>query len=340
MTLALNINLGDRKEEKKLDRDTLYDILVIGGGPAGLNAALYSSRKGANVGIIAESIGGQVVNTSTVENYLGYSSISGEELMNKFQDHVNGLNIPILKYSYVKGLKVYDDSQVKEVIMSDGSTYRAKSIIIATGSKSRKLNVPGEEEFAGRGVAYCAICDGPLFAGTEVVVAGGGNSAVEAAIDLSKMAKKVTIVHRSQFRADKILVDQLEDIENVDVHLNTQIKEVLGDNMVTGIKVLDKDTSDTYTIPASGVFVEIGYIPNNEPFKDIVNMNDRGEIIVDKYGETNIKGVYAAGDSTDTPYKQIIMAAGDGAKCALSANAYLNTFNNNKNLGGVIHEYV
>lgn len=322
----LDLNINFKKEtNKKLDNDTLYDILIIGGGPAGLNAALYSKRKGANVGIITKDAGGQVVDTSVVENYLGYSSISGEGLMKKFVEHVKDLDVPIAEYSTVESLKVSDDLSIKEVILSDESSYRAKSIILATGSKPRKLNVPGEVEFTGKGVAYCAICDGPLFADTEVIVAGGGNSAVEAAIDLAKIASKVTIVHRSQFRADKILIDQLNKLDNVEIHLNTQIQEVFGEKIMSGVKVLDKLTDEVYTIPANGIFVEIGYLPNNDPFKELIKLNERGEIIVDKYGETNIKGIFAAGDSTDTPYKQIIMSAADGAKCALSANDYLNT---------------
>lgn len=324
MSLDLNINFT-KDTNKKLDSNTLYDVLIVGGGPAGLNAALYSKRKGANVGIITKDIGGQVVDTSVVENYLGYSSISGEGLMKKFEEHVNSLDVPISEYSTVEALKASDDSSLKEVVLSNGTSYKAKSLILATGSKPRKLNVPGEEEFLGKGVAYCAICDGPLFADLEVIVAGGGNSAIEAAIDLSKIASKVTVVHRSQLRADKILIDQIEKLENVEIKLNTQIQEILGEKIMTGIKVLDKSTDSSYTIPANGIFVEIGYLPNNDPFKDIIKLNERGEIIVNKYGETNIKGIFAAGDSTDTPYKQIIMSAADGAKCALSANEYLNT---------------
>ena len=324
MNLKVNMNFTN-KSNKQLDSNTLYDVLIVGGGPAGLNAALYSKRKGAKVGIITKNIGGQVVDTSVVENYLGYSSISGEGLMKKFEEHVNALDIPIAEYSTVESLKVSDDLSIKEVVLTDGTSYKAKSIILATGSKPRKLNVPGEAEFLGKGVAYCAICDGPLFADTEVIVAGGGNSAIEAAMDLSKIATKVTVVHRSQLRADKILIDQIEKLENVDIRLNTQIQEIFGEKIMTGVKVLDKSTGSTYTIPANGIFVEIGYLPNNEPFKDIINLNERGEIIVDKYGETNIKGIFAAGDSTDSPYKQIIMSAADGAKCALSANEYLNT---------------
>lgn len=303
----------------------MYDVLVIGGGPAGLNAALYAKRKGANVAIIAREIGGQVKDTSTVENYLGYSSISGEGLVKEFSDHVKALDIPIFDFSTVESIGVSEDSKVKEVILSDGTIYSTKSIIIATGSKPRKLGVPGEEEFFGRGVAYCAICDGPFFTGLDVIVAGGGNSAIEAAIDLSKIANKVTVVHRSQLRADQILIEQVEKIENIEIHLETQIQKIQGEKLMSGIKVLDKSTGKTSVIEANGIFVEIGYLPNTEIFNGVIELNDRKEIIVDRYGETNVKGIFAAGDCTDTPYKQIIMSAGDGAKCALAANDYLNT---------------
>jgi alkyl hydroperoxide reductase subunit F len=309
--------------ELKLDKDIIYDVLVIGGGPAGLNAALYLKRKGLNIGIVAKALGGQVVDTSSVENYLGITDVSGIGLAEKFKEHVNTLNVPIEEFVTIETVKATNDTVIKEIVLSDGTILKSKAIIIATGSKPRKLGVLGENEYAGKGVAYCAICDGPFYTDEEVIVAGGGNSAVEAAIDLSKIASKVTLVHRSEFRADKILVDQLEKLENVEIKLNTQIKEVIGDKFMTGIKVLDKSNNTEYTITAAGIFVEIGYTPVSAPFKDVLELNGKGEIIVDKYGETSVKGVFAAGDVTDTPYKQIIISAGEGAKCALSANDYL-----------------
>lgn len=309
----------------QLKNETVYDLLIIGGGPAGLNAALYAKRKGLNVGIIAKDIGGQVMDTSTVENYLGFPSVEGFELIEKFKEHVNGLNIPIAEFISVEGINTSDKSPIKEIVTDDGKSYKAKSIIISTGSKPRKLGVPGEKEYTARGVSYCAICDGPLFAEEDLIVAGGGNSAVEAAIDLAKIANKVTIVHRSQFRADKILLDQLEKLNNVEIKLNTQIEEIIGDNMMTGVKVLDKESGNSYTIDAAGIFVEIGYLPNSDIVKDLIELNDRGEIIVNNYSETNIKGIFAAGDVTNSPYKQIIISAAEGARAALAANDYLNT---------------
>lgn len=319
MSLEINLNVSNKNE---LDMEKVYDILIIGGGPAGLNAALYSKRKGLDVGIISYDLGGQVMDTSSVENYLGFPSISGEGLMKKFIDHVNILNVPYLEYVHVKDIK---KSDLIEIHLEDGNTFKSKSVIIATGSKPRKIGIPGELEYSNKGVCYCAICDGPLFADEEVVVAGGGNSAVEAAIDLSKIAKKVTLVHRSNFRADKILVDQLLTLDNVQIKLETQILEVIGDKFMKGLIVKDKLENKEYTIEAAGLFVEIGYLPNSDHFKNILALNSKGEIIVDKYGRTNIDGIFAAGDVTDTPYKQIIMSAGDGAKCALSANEYINT---------------
>jgi len=319
--MSLNINLNKAISEK-VTTDKIYDLLIIGGGPAGLNAALYAKRKGLEVGIISKDLGGQVMDTSSVENYLGFPSITGEGLMQNFKDHVNELKVPYIEYVDVKEIK---DNEFKEIVTDDSKIYKSKAIILATGSKPRKLGVPGEIEFSNKGVCYCAICDGPLFADEEVIVAGGGNSAVEAALDLSKIAAKVTLVHRSSFRADKILIDQLLKKENVEIKLATDILEIVGEKFMTGIKARDKESSEEFMISAAGLFVEIGYLPNSEQFSSLLELNDKKEIVVDRHGKTNIDGIFAAGDVTDTPYKQIIMATGDGAKCALAVNDYLNT---------------
>ena len=309
----------------RLNNETIYDLLIIGGGPAGLNAALYAKRKGLNVGIIAKDLGGQVMDTSTVENYLGFPTITGMGLIEEFKKHVKELNVPIEDFITVESIRTSEKSPIKEILTDNGNTYKSKAIIIATGSKPRKLGVLGEAEYSGKGVSYCAICDGPLFAEEDLIVAGGGNSAVEAAIDLSKIANKVTLVHRSQFRADKILLDQLDKLSNVEVKLNTQIQEIVGEKMMSGINVLDKENDSSYTISAAGIFVEIGYLPNSDAFKDLIQLNQRGEIVVNNYGETNVKGIFAAGDVTESPYKQIVISAAEGARAALAANDYLNT---------------
>ncbi|WP_422486493.1 NAD(P)/FAD-dependent oxidoreductase [Gudongella sp. DL1XJH-153] len=327
MDVNLNLSNNSSKEKLTLDQEMIYDLIVVGGGPAGLNTALYAKRKGLNVGIIARDIGGQVMDTSSVENYLGFVSLSGEELMKNFINHVNELKVPILEYEEVEAIGLKNDSRLREIVLKNGLVFNTYSVVIATGSKPRRLGVPGEKEYSGKGVCYCAICDGPLFAGEEVIVSGGGNSAVEAAIDLAKIVKKVTIIHRSQFRADQILIDQLSKLDNVEVRLQTQILEIQGEKFMTGVKVLDKKSSSEEIIESAGLFVEIGYLPNSEIFSDLLELNERNEIIVDRYGKTSVEGIYAAGDVTDIPYKQIIMSAGDGAKCALAVNDYLNTIN-------------
>ncbi len=321
--LDFNLNMDvQTQKEVTFNQDDLFDVIVIGGGPAGLNAALYSKRKGNHVGIIAGMLGGQVVNTSVVENYLGYETLEGEALVNKFVAHVKALEVPILKFKMV--VDITTETGIHTLHLSDDSQVRTRTVILATGSQSRKLQVPGEEEFNGRGVAYCAICDAPLYKGKDVLVAGGGNAAVEAAIDLAKVVKTVTIVHRSQFRADKILLDQLETKDNVTVLLEHQILEIIGDDIVTGVLVKDKTTDEIRTIDGDGIFIEIGHIPNTNDFKNVVELTDHGEVIVDHKLRTNVPGIYAAGDMTTTPYKQIIIATAEGATAALAANEYLN----------------
>ena len=323
MGFELNFDSESVKNiDKKIDKNTIYDVLIIGGGPAGLNSALYAKRNGLEVGIIAETYGGQVIDTSSVENYLGYESIVGEDLVGAFRKHIEKYEIPIKKESRLE--KVEKKDEIFHLDLSDGSHLKTRTLIIATGSKPKKLNVPGEKEYLGKGVAYCAICDGPLFQGKEVVIAGGGNSAAEAAIDLSKVAKKVKLVQRSILRAEKALVDKLESIENIEIYLGTQIKEIYGDKLVKGIKVYDKDKDETFNIKADGVFIEIGYTPNSGPFKDLVKTLPSGEIEIDCSCRTDVDGVFAAGDVTTVPYKQISISSGEGAKAALSANAYIN----------------
>lgn len=321
MSLDFSLNVNAESKKNKLDPENIYDTLIIGAGPAGLNAALYAKRKGLDVGIIAGRIGGQVLDTSSVENYLGFTYKTGEELMHSFEEHVKTYDVPVTDDVLVEKIS---DGTVKKVMANDGNTYQAKSLILATGSKPRQLGVPGENEYLGRGVAYCAICDGPLFTGREVIVAGGGNSAVEAAIDLAKIASKVTLVHRSQFRADKVLIDKLEELDNVAIHLQTQILSVHGEMLMTHIKALDKVKSEEIEIKADGLFVEIGYLPKSELFAGLVALNVHGEIITNDKAETDKAGIFAAGDVADIPYKQIIISAAGGAAAALSANDYIN----------------
>lgn len=307
-----------------LEANKLYDTLIIGAGPAGLNAGLYLKRKGLDIGIIGRGMGGQVADTSTVENYLGHFSITGFGLVEQFQHHVVQMRVPFLQYYGITKIEKQEDGTFL-LSAEDEKNYLSKSLIIATGVTKRKLGIPGEEQFTGRGVTYCATCDGPLYRNQVVAVAGGGNSAVEAAIDLSKVASKVHLIHRSTFRADKVLLDQLHGLENVEIHLGTVIEEVKGKMGVDSLLLKDKESGETSELELQGLFVEIGNLPNNELVKDLVALSDKSEILVDEYCATNVEGIYAAGDVTTMPYKQIITAAAQGATAALAVNDYFNT---------------
>ena len=317
-----DLNLGNLgKESKKIDTNTLYDSIIIGGGPAGITASIYLKRKGLNPAIIAKKIGGQVTDTTSVENYTGYEYITGHDLAMNFKNHADSLGVPLKE-----GYEVTNVSHngTYSITTDDGEIYKTKTIIIATGSKPKHLGVPGEEKYYGRGVTYCAICDGPLFSERDVIVAGGGNSAVEAALDLSKIANSVTIVHRSELRADQILIDKINNTPNIKVHLQTQIKEIIGEKLVKKVIAYDKTKDEEIEFDVNGVFVEIGYLPNSDIFKDLVELNSRNEIVVNSINETSKEGIFAAGDVTNVSYKQIVISAGEGSKAALSVNEYLN----------------
>jgi NADH-dependent peroxiredoxin subunit F len=299
-----------------------WDLIVIGAGPAGLNAGLYAKRKGLKVGIITSEIGGQLHNTSTVDNYLGFQWIEGKDLSDQFLSHVNSLEIPVLKNVRMTNLdQVHSDF---ELTLSDGKKIKSKTVLIATGGAPKRLNIPGEDTYANKGVSYCTTCDAPFFKDKHVIVAGGGNSAAEAVIDLVPWAKKITVVHRSQWRADQILLDKHQDIDKLDVHLNTQILSVYGDDQMKGVEVFHKTTGQTMKIEADGLFIEIGTVPNSKSVKALVKTNDRDEIMVDENQMTSCPGLFAAGDVTQQPYKQIIISAAEGAKAALAINSYLN----------------
>jgi NADH-dependent peroxiredoxin subunit F len=305
--------------------ETSYDFVSIGGGPAGFNAALYAQRKGLKTLLIAARPGGQLLNTSSVDNYLGITDLSGEALYENFQAHLKSLNIDQINETKVEALWKDETNAMFYLQLSDGREIQAKTVMVATGSNPRKLDIPGEAEFANAGVAYCAICDAPLFIGKDVIIAGGGNSAVEAAIDVAKLARKVTLVHRSQLRADQILIDRMRQASNIEVYLESQIQRIYGDTRMRGIEVLDKATQDIFKLEADGIFIEIGNIPNSSLIQDLVETNAFKEVIVDERQRTSLEGLFAAGDVTQTAYKQIIIAAADGAKAALAASEYINT---------------
>ncbi len=322
MNLNLGFNLKESKQSTKPEPTIHYDILVLGGGPSGYNAALYGARKGRQVALIAKKAGGQLLNTSYVENYLGLETLSGEELAEKFRNHLLELDVPILEDAEVKSLDKNTEGFL--VTLMDGTTYKAKTIIASLGSNPRKLSVKGESEYSNRGIAYCAICDAPLYKGKDVLLAGGGNSAVEAAIDVAMVANSVTLIHRSQLRADQVLIDRMKANPKIKIHLETQILEAVGDESLRGVRVLNKLTQEESVISGAGLFIEIGNMPNTALIQHLVELNERNEVIVDDRGQTSCPGLFASGDMTQSPYKQIIIAAADGAKAALAANEYLN----------------
>ena len=322
--MDFNLSMGAFSQDKNfvpLQQENIYDILILGGGPAGLTAAVYCMRKGMNTGIIIKDIGGQVAETTGVENYPGFSYISGTELVDKFSQQVQEFTIGFEEGVSVKSI---EDGKIKKVNVDDGRVFSARALIITTGKRSRRLNVPGEQEFAGHGVAYCATCDAPFFAGKKVAVAGGGNSAVEAAIDLARVASAVTVVQfTGELTADKILRDKLAQFSNVTVIYSHEITEIKGDAGVTSVTARDRESGSSVDIDAAGIFVEIGLIPNTEFASAVLSMNRAGEIEIDCACHTSAPGIFAAGDATTVPYKQIIIAGGEGAKAALSACDYI-----------------
>lgn len=319
----MSIHFSFQSSKPKTAQATHYDFISVGGGPAALNAALYAKRKGLKTLLVAKKMGGNLLNTNQVENYLGFSSATGEDLAQTFENHLLSLGVEVLSGVSLSGLTRHQ--QDLELSLDDGQILSTKTALLALGSTPKSLGVIGEERYQNAGIAYCAICDAPLYKDKTVMVAGGGNSAVSAALDVAKYASKVILVHRSQFRADKILVDRLHQDARIEVHLETQILELNGDRRLEAVRVLDKSTHQESVIAVDGLFIEIGHHPNTDLLKGLVDLNEKGEIIVDAMQQTNIEGLFAAGDATDAPYKQIILAAADGAKAALSASLYHQT---------------
>ena len=299
----------------------MYELMVIGGGPAGLAASVYAARKQLKTLLVSVDIGGQVNNTLGVENYLGYQFIEGPELIDKFQTQVNQFPIDQkIGYSVSRLEKIEGGF---EAITETGDRYQSRVAIFATGKSPRKLNVPGEAEFTGRGVTYCAICDGPVFSGQRVAVVGGGNSALEAALDMVKIAEHVALVSLTQLTGDAILIDKLSDAKNLSIFTEYQTEKIEGQDFVTGILIRDLKSGESKRLEVTGVFIEIGLVPNTEPVRGLIELNKWGEVPISCSCETTIPGLYAAGDVTDVPEKQIVVAAGEGAKAALAAHRYL-----------------
>lgn len=320
LLIKLENKYGSEETSLTLDGDIkCCDVIVVGGGPAGSAAAIYSARKGLKVAVLAERIGGQVKETVGIENLISVTKTTGNQLANDLKTHMQEYAIDIFENRRVERVEL--NGNQKHVYVKGGEVYAAPALIIATGASWRKLNVEGEANYLGKGVAFCPHCDGPFYKGKHVAVVGGGNSGIEAAIDLAGICSKVTVFEfAEELKADKVLQEKLKSLPNVDMFLNTQTTEVIGNNeKVTGIKVKNRGTQQEQIISLDGIFVQIGLTANSAIFKELVKTNQIGEIMTDEYGRTNIVGVYAAGDVTNAPYKQIIISMGEGAKVALSA---------------------
>lgn len=299
----------------------MYELMIVGGGSAGLAAAVYAARKKLETLLISADIGGQVNWTLGIENYMGYQFIEGPELIDKFQTQVS--QYPIDQKIGYKVSRLEKIEGGFEAITETGERYQARTVIFATGKSPRKLNVPGEAELTGRGVTYCAICDGPVFAGQRVAVVGGGNSALEAALDMVKIAEHVDLVSLTPLTGDAILIDKLSDAKNLSIFTEYQTEKIEGEKLVSGIQIKELKTAKTKQLKVTGVFIEIGLVPNSEAVKGLIELNERGEVPINCSCETAIPGLYAAGDVTNVPEKQIVVAAGEGAKAALQAHRYL-----------------
>jgi NADH-dependent peroxiredoxin subunit F len=298
-----------------------YDVLVVGGGPAGAAAAVYAARKGIRTAIVSERFGGQVMDTMGIENLIGTKYTEGPKLVASLEEHVK--EYPVDIYNLQRAKRIEKNGQIK-VELESGATLKSKTVIVATGARWRNLGVPGEEEFKNRGVAYCPHCDGPLFKGKHVAVIGGGNSGVEAAIDLAGIVGHVTLFEfMPKLKADQVLQDRLRSLPNVSVHTNVQVKEITGSEKVNGITYIERDTEAEQHLALEGVFIQIGLVPNTDWLEDAVDRTRYGEIIVDGHGATTMPGVFAAGDCTNVPYKQIIISMGSGANAALGAFDYI-----------------
>jgi len=320
--MELDFILSKEEEKPTGKTELIYDLVIIGGGPAGMTAAVYAARKRLKTLLISKDLGGQVLLTSEVENYMGYQYIEGRQLVNKFKEQVR--HFPIDQEIGEEVQKLSKEEEIFSILTRGGKKFRGKTVIIASGKKSRSLNVSGEKRLIGRGVSYCSICDAPFFEGKEVAVIGGGNSAFETALDLVKISPKIYLIDiASAWRADPLLVEQIEREKKVTFFPRHKVKEIKGDGRVERITIEPLDGGQIKSLSVQGVFIEIGLVPNSEFATSLVKLNQAGEIVVDCSNRTNVPGLFAAGDVSSVPEKQIIIAAGEGAKATLTAYQYL-----------------
>ena len=325
--IVAKIDTGaEKRAAEELNKRDAYDVLIVGSGPAGAAAAIYSARKGIRTGLMGERFGGQILDTVDIENYISVPKTEGQKLAGALKVHVDEYDVDVIdSQSASKLIPAAVEGGLHQIETASGAVLKARSIIVATGAKWRNMNVPGEDQYRTKGVTYCPHCDGPLFKGKRVAVIGGGNSGVEAAIDLAGIVEHVTLLEFApEMKADQVLQDKLRSLKNVDIILNAQTTEVKGDgSKVVGLEYRDRVSGDIHNIELAGIFVQIGLLPNTNWLEGAVERNRMGEIIIDAKCETNVKGVFAAGDCTTVPYKQIIIATGEGAKASLSAFDYL-----------------
>ena len=321
----LDVNSADR-EATKLNEKAPYDVLIVGGGPAGAAAAVYAARKGIRVGVAAERFGGQTNDTMAIENYISVLETDGPKFALALEAQVRHYDVDIMNLQRADRIvPAATPGGLVAVHMANGGVLRSRSVIVSTGARWRNVNVPGETEYKNKGVAYCPHCDGPLFKGKRVAVIGGGNSGIEAAIDLAGIVQHVTVIEFADaLKADAVLVNKLKSLDNVTIHINAQTTEITGDGeKVNGISYKDRVSNEIHHVGLEGVFVQIGLVPNTEFLKGTLELSKFGEIVVDAKCHTSVPGVFAAGDVTTVPYKQIVIAAGEGSKAALSAFDYL-----------------
>ena len=325
MDFSLNLGALDEGKLVKIDENKLYDVTVIGSGPAAVSAAIYAARKGLNVAMVGVKIGGQVLDTNEIENIIGTVLTTGAKFAETLEKHLKEHEIAFKEGHLVKEMK--EDGKDKILVTDDGKSYKTKTVIVATGAKPRSLNIPGEAEYVGKGVHYCSTCDGPFYKGLDVAVIGGGNSGVEAALDLSGIAKSVTLIEfMPELKADKVLQEKLAEQPNVKTILNSATVKVNGNEFVESIVYKSRETDEEKTLNVEGMFVEIGLSPRSEVVKDLVETNKIGEIVINpENNSTSVDGIFAAGDVTSIRQKQIIIAMGEGAKAALGAFEYLIT---------------
>jgi alkyl hydroperoxide reductase subunit F len=314
------------RDAAKLSAKAPYDVLIVGGGPAGAAAAVYAARKGIRTGIAAERFGGQVNDTLAIENYISVLETDGPKLAAALEAHTRAYDVDIMNLQRADQLiPASEPGGLIEVKLANGGSLQSKTVILSTGARWRNVNVPGEAEYRNKGVAYCPHCDGPLFKGKDVAVIGGGNSGIEAAIDLAGVVRHVTVIEfMPELKADAVLVKKLHSLPNVTVHTYAQTTEITGaQGKVNGLRYKDRATGVEHLVELEGVFVQIGLVPNTEWLKGTLELTKFGEIVIDAKGQTSLPGVFAAGDCTTVPFKQIVIAAGDGAKAALSAFDHL-----------------